>query len=87
VRTSNQVSLDGSGAWGGLMLDIADRRRPGLRMEVATGGRLLLRQLRRPVLLARIELGYWGVDFYRIGTFSSPIAPLHADQARRIAAG
>ncbi|MFD0369212.1 hypothetical protein [Streptomyces sp. NPDC127114] len=58
---------------------------PGLRMECADGGRLVLLQGNRPVLFARQRASYHGVHYARTGTYVSPLAPLRAATARAFA--
>ncbi|MEU8541490.1 hypothetical protein AB0C52_16125 [Streptomyces sp. NPDC048717] len=60
--------------------------RPGLRMDCADGGRLLLTQGGRPVLFARQRVTHRGLHYARTGRYVSPLAPLRADQARDFAA-
>ncbi|MFI8826214.1 hypothetical protein [Streptomyces sp. NPDC053431] len=60
--------------------------RPGLRMECADGGRLVLVQGERPVLFARQRAGRRGVHYARTGAYVSPLAPLTAATARAFAA-
>ncbi|MFD5322585.1 hypothetical protein [Streptomyces sp. NPDC127092] len=59
--------------------------RPGLRMECADGGRLVLSQGDRPVLFARQRASRYGVHYARTGTYVSPLAPLRAATARSFA--
>lgn len=82
VRTTNLVSPGGTAEWGGLAIDVDAPVRPGLRMEVATGRRMLLRQGDRPLLFARITEAYRGVRFLRAGGVRSPVSPCRADRAR-----
>ncbi|MFF5971037.1 hypothetical protein ACFY7C_05860 [Streptomyces sp. NPDC012769] len=60
--------------------------RPGLRMECADGGRLVLVQGGRPVLFARQRATHRGVHYARTGEYRSPLAPGRADTARAVAA-
>ncbi|MGW5421549.1 hypothetical protein [Streptomyces sp. NPDC003943] len=60
--------------------------RPGLRMECADGGRLVLTQGDRPVLFARQRASHRGVHYARTGRYASPLAPLRAGTARAVAA-
>jgi hypothetical protein len=59
--------------------------RPGLRMECADGGRLLLTQGGGPVLFARQRVTHRGVHYARTGRYVSPLPPLRADRAREVA--
>ncbi|WMX44250.1 hypothetical protein RGF97_04410 [Streptomyces roseicoloratus] len=59
--------------------------RPGLRMESADGGRLVLVQGERPVLFARQRVTHHGVHYARTGTYVSPLAPVRAATARAFA--
>ncbi|MFE5299368.1 hypothetical protein [Streptomyces sp. NPDC056632] len=59
---------------------------PGLRMQSADGGRLVLTQGERPVLFARQRATHHGVHYARTGAYVSPIAPLKAATARDFAA-
>ncbi|MFI8519614.1 hypothetical protein ACIGEZ_17515 [Streptomyces sp. NPDC085481] len=59
--------------------------RPGLRMECADGGRLVLTQGERPVLFARQRATHRGVHYARTGRYVSPLAPLRAAEARAFA--
>lgn len=67
------------------MLDVDSPSRPGLRVEVASGGRMLLRQDARPVLLARVAAYHRGVDYARLAGYRSPVAPCRAARARAAA--
>ncbi|MCX2184670.1 hypothetical protein KV205_29685 [Streptomyces sp. SKN60] len=60
--------------------------RPGLRMECADDGRLLLTQGGRPVLFARQRASHHGVHYARTGRYASPLAPLRAADDRALAA-
>ncbi|MFD5798228.1 hypothetical protein ACFWIO_32820 [Streptomyces diastatochromogenes] len=72
---------------GGLVLDV--RGRPGppsLRFECAPGGRLLLRQGERPVLLGREEQGGCsreGLFVHRLAGYRSPLPPTRSAGQRR----
>ena len=72
---------------GGLVLDVRDRPGPPpLRFETADGGRLLLRQGGRPVLLGREEEGgcsHEGLFVHRLEGFRSPLPRIRADLMRR----
>ncbi|RZU75946.1 hypothetical protein EV384_4526 [Micromonospora kangleipakensis] len=69
---------------GGLGLVVTGRDMPGLRLEVASGGRLLLRQPSRLVLLGKVHRWNYGVHVYRTGGYVSPLPPLRADHARQV---
>ncbi|MFF8274978.1 hypothetical protein ACF05T_02495 [Streptomyces lateritius] len=56
---------------------------PPLRMEMADGRRMLLRQGDRPVLLARVDEDRSGVRVHRLEGYRSPLPPIRADKARR----
>lgn len=58
-------------------------RPPPLRVELADGGRMLVRQCGNPVLLARVDEDRGGVRVLRRTGYRSPIAPLRADDSRR----
>ncbi|XIE80828.1 hypothetical protein AB6O49_28835 [Streptomyces sp. SBR177] len=60
--------------------------RPGLRMECADDGRLLLVQGGRPVLFARQRASHHGVHYARTGRYASPLGPLRAADDRGLAA-
>jgi hypothetical protein len=57
---------------------------PELRLEVAAGRRMLLRQRDRVVLLATVDVAHYGVSVYRTGRYTSPLPPVRADEARRM---
>ncbi|WP_411110983.1 hypothetical protein [Streptomyces sp. c-19] len=59
--------------------------KPGLRMESADGGRLVLLQGTVPVLLARQRATHRGVHYARTGRYASPLPPLRAERARAAA--
>ncbi|MEU6670257.1 hypothetical protein [Streptomyces sp. NPDC046727] len=64
---------------GGVVLDV--RGRPGpppLRFEVADGGRMLLRQGERVVLLGRVEEGNQGVYISRYDGYRPPLPPIRS---------
>ncbi|WP_157432795.1 MULTISPECIES: hypothetical protein [unclassified Actinoplanes] len=63
-------------------LHVAEPRRPGLRVEVTAGRRLLLRQGDRVVLLGRQRAHHRGVHYCRTGRYESPLPPITARQAR-----
>ncbi|WP_330457542.1 hypothetical protein OIB37_11865 [Streptomyces sp. NBC_00820] len=64
---------------GGLVLDVRDRPGPPpLRFEVADGGRMLLRQGGRVVLLGRVEEGNQGVRVSRYDGYRPPLPPVRA---------
>lgn len=71
-------------AEGGLELVVTGRTMPDLRLEVAPGGRLLLRQQSRLVLLGKVHGWNYGVHVYRTGDYVSPLPPLRAEHARRV---
>jgi hypothetical protein len=81
MRATNLISPDGTGRWGGLAFDVDAPARPDMRVEIATGQRMLLRQGVRPLLFARIADDYYGVDFLRADGIRSPVAPCRADRA------
>lgn len=56
---------------------------PALRLEVASGQRVLLRQQERVVLLVRGDLRHYGLHVHRTGGYESPLPPLRADLVRR----
>ncbi|MBU3066356.1 hypothetical protein KO481_33155 [Nocardia sp. NEAU-G5] len=58
--------------------------RPGLRWEVTSGRRLLLRQDTGVVVLARVETDRSGVHVARTDRYRSPIPPIRVTQARRL---
>ncbi|MFF5972390.1 hypothetical protein ACFY7C_12830 [Streptomyces sp. NPDC012769] len=58
-------------------------RLPALRLETAPGGRMLLRQGARPVLLARLDGDRHGVTVHRRDGYRSPLPPLRVDEARQ----
>ncbi|MFJ4657173.1 hypothetical protein ACIP5Y_38405 [Nocardia sp. NPDC088792] len=58
-------------------------RPPPLRMEVADGRRMMVRQCGKPVLLARVDADWGGVRVRRRPGYRSPVAPLRADESRR----
>ncbi|MFI5937623.1 hypothetical protein [Actinoplanes sp. NPDC051494] len=60
------------------------RRTPGLRFEVASGRRMLVRQSERVILLARVHPHNYDVELVRTGGYRSPLPPLRADDARRV---
>ncbi|MDN3352242.1 hypothetical protein [Actinomadura sp. DC4] len=65
--------------------DVGGPVRPELRVEVAGGRRMLLRQGARPLLLARTSRDHYGVDLLRAGDVRSPVAPCRAGRARALA--
>lgn len=67
-------------------MTLAHRATPGLRLEVASGGRLLLRQRGQVVLLARGDLHHYGIHVFRTDKYVSPLPPLQANHARRLSA-
>ncbi|MET7703588.1 hypothetical protein [Streptomyces sp. NPDC005485] len=69
----------------GLVLEVSDRPGPPpLRFEAARGGRLLLRQGGRPVLLGRMrgESCCRDLFLHRLGGFRSPLPPLRSAAMR-----
>jgi hypothetical protein len=56
-----------------------------MRVEVAAGRRMLLRQGARPLLFARVTDDYYGVDLRRADEVRSPVAPCRAGRARALA--
>lgn len=56
---------------------------PALRLEVASGQRVLLRQRDEVVLLARGDLRNYGLRVFRTGRYESPLPALRADVVRR----
>jgi hypothetical protein len=85
MRVRNLISPDGTGGWGGLAFEVDAPARPGLRVEVTAGRRMLLRQGARPLLFAQVTDHYYGVNFLRAEGFRSPVAPCRADRARALA--
>ncbi|MGR6319994.1 hypothetical protein Q2K19_25905 [Micromonospora soli] len=71
-------------AVGGLGLVVTGRTLPDLRLEVASGGRMLLRQQSRLVLLGKVQRSNYGVHVFRTGDYLSPLPPLRADHARQV---
>ncbi|MFG2868433.1 hypothetical protein [Streptomyces sp. NPDC048338] len=67
-----------------LVLDVADRPRPGLRLRTA-GSRLILEQGGTPLLFAVVDRGDQGVDFYRTAAPRPLLPPLRAAEARAYA--
>ncbi|MDF3301450.1 hypothetical protein [Streptomyces tropicalis] len=72
------------GTWTGLSLEVQSRRRPGLCLFSAER-RLLLSQESRPVLLAAVDEGYAGVEFWRTDAHRSVVPPLRAEAGRALA--
>lgn len=70
-------------AEGGLGLVVTGRAMPDLRLEIASGGRMLLRQ-QGLVLLGKVHRWNYGVHVYRTGDYVSPLPPLRADHARQV---
>ncbi|WP_435586945.1 hypothetical protein [Micromonospora aurantiaca (nom. illeg.)] len=73
-----------AGRWDGLVVHAERPSRPALRVEVAGGRRLLIRQAGRVVLLSRQRARARGVFYARTGLYRSPIPPIGAAHARRI---
>ncbi|MEV4458033.1 hypothetical protein [Microbispora sp. NPDC049633] len=76
--------LTGPHGWAGLLLELERPARPALRVEVAPGRRLAIVQNDEPVLLARVDGHYYGIDYLRTERFRSPLRPLRAGESRRI---
>jgi hypothetical protein len=72
------------GRWAGLRLDVEGPARPGLRVEVTGGRRLLLRQGDQVVLLGMQRAAHRGVYYVRTNRFHSPLPPVDAALARRL---
>lgn len=72
------------GRWAGLTLAVDRPARPGLRVEVASKRRLLLRQADRVALFAVQRTGGRGVHYARTGLYRSPLPPVDAALARRM---
>ncbi len=69
----------------GLMLTVPGRREPGLRFEVASGGRMLLRRRDDVVFFGLVHRWRYGVALYRTGSYTSPLPPIPAELVRRSA--
>lgn len=82
MKHSDLPSPDGR--WAGLTLEVERPARPGLRVEVASGRRLLLRQADRTALFGVQRTGCWGVHYARTGRFRSPLPLISAALARQI---
>ncbi|MEU6076269.1 hypothetical protein [Micromonospora sp. NPDC047074] len=72
------------GRWTGLLSQVNGPRRPGLRVEVTGGRRLLLRQADQVVLFGVQRLTHRGVHYARTGRYRSPLPPVGAGHARRV---
>jgi hypothetical protein len=72
------------GPWAGLACVAQGPARPGLRVEVTGGRRLLLRQADRVVLLGVQRARRRGVHYARTGQYRSPLPPLTAGHARQV---
>ncbi|HEY1574532.1 MAG TPA: hypothetical protein VGG05_24565 [Pseudonocardiaceae bacterium] len=72
---------------GGLALELDRPVKPGLRVEVAAGRRLVLWQADRIVLLARQRQRWLGVHYARTDAYRSPLPHLTAAQARQVPGG
>jgi hypothetical protein len=72
------------GRWAGLSLEVQRPARPGLRIEVTAGRRLLLRQADRIVLLGLQRTRHLGVHYARTGQYRSPLPAISAIHARRV---
>jgi hypothetical protein len=70
---------------GGVALEVAGPRRPGLAVMVAAGRRLMVAQSGRPVLVGRVDGGNDGVEIHRRGGYVSPLPPVRAADMRRTA--
>ncbi|MFD1372563.1 hypothetical protein [Actinoplanes sichuanensis] len=70
-----------------LLVDITAAGRPALRVEAAGRSLLLIRQGDEPVVIARVEDDHYGVEYVRTDRYRSPVPPLRADHAARVAAG
>lgn len=75
------------GVWKGLQLDLPLRRQAGLRVEVAGGRRLLIRQHGAPLVAARVQQWMSHVDYVRSASFRPVVPPVRADQTWRLAHG
>jgi hypothetical protein len=69
---------------GGVRLTVTGRRVPELRMLVADGRRMLLRQGARDVLLARVDDDHYGVHVQGLPGYRSPVPPVPFAEARRL---
>ncbi len=83
MRRSNLLAADGQ-TGEGLTLAVDRPSTAALRLEVAAGGRLLVRQGDQVVLLGQVDPKRWGVEVCRTGRYRSVLPPLRADHARRI---
>ena len=68
----------------GVGLTVTGRPVPGLRMLVAAGRRMLLRQGTRDVLLARVDRDHYGVHVQVLPGWRSPVPPVTVADARRL---
>jgi hypothetical protein len=69
---------------GGVRLTVTGTPVPVLRMMSADGGRMLLRQGTRDVLLARVDHDHYGVHLRVLPGWRSPVPPVTAADARRL---
>lgn len=67
-----------------MLLEAERPVRPGLRVEVTAGRRLLLRQTDRVVLLGLQRARHQGVHYARTGLYRSPLPPIKAAHARQV---
>lgn len=74
------------GDWKGLQLDVSERRTPGMRVEVAGGRRILVRQDAAAILAARVQRWMEHVDYVRCEAGQPVVPPIRAELARQIAA-
>ncbi|MFB9240051.1 hypothetical protein ACFFWC_31765 [Plantactinospora siamensis] len=72
------------GHWAGLVYEADGPARPGLRVEVTGGRRLVLRQRDRVVLLGLQRAMHRGVYYARTGRYRSPLPPISTAEARRV---
>lgn len=73
-----------NGGWGGLLVEVDRPVRPGLRVEVASGGHMAIVWDGRAVLWGRLDGHFYGIEYCRTGHYRSPVPPLRAEQARRM---
>ena len=69
---------------GGVRLTVTGRPVPALRVLSAAGGRVLVRQGTRDVLLARVDRDHYGVHVHVLPGWRSPVPPVTAAEARRL---
>lgn len=70
--------------WTGLDCRVDAPVRPGLRVEVTSGRRFLVRQADRVALLGEQRADHRGVYYARTGRYRSPLPPFTATAARRV---